>query len=197
MKKKFSLIFFLLFFLAASHSFAQGFFGYPEIIHNGLFLLNGGVGFGRALDSEMQVPPLLLNGDFVLPVASLPFSVGFALGFSTEKETVKRKISMTEISVTESSKNLALGFRLAYHPGIFSITRLDPYFLFLVGGILEWESASAWDGVNTTAASEFDSDLWIGVGVGARYYFLPRLGAFVEAQFGNLHNISFGVSTKF
>jgi hypothetical protein len=196
MKKKFSLIFFLLFFLAASHSFAQGFLSYPETIHGGLILLNGGIGFGGALDTKMQIPPLLLSGDFVLPVASLPFSVGLALGFSTEEETFKQRIGITTQSVTESSKNLALGFRLAYHPNIFSAARLDPYFIFLVGDILEWESVSVWDGVNTTAASEFDSDLWIGFGIGARYYFLPRLGAYAELQLGTLYNISFGISTK-
>jgi hypothetical protein len=174
MKKNVSfcvILFSTLFCFGGVQAHAIDFLDYPTLINNGDVFLNGGVGFGKTLFAKMQCPPLSISVDYALLILALPFSVGAMVAFSSEK------------GEDFHASNLGLAARIAYHIG-WGVDRLDTYALLTLGGIIELTS-------DTTSG-----DFWMGVGAGARYFFLPYLGAYLELSIDKLQIISFGVSFK-
>jgi hypothetical protein len=148
------------------------FLEYPEIMHNGTFFVNAGIGYGKTTLDTIKCPPLSVSLDYALPIASLPFTVGFTSAYSSEKDA------------WESVNNLAFNFRLAYHLG-WGIDSFDSYLMTGAGLILELYDAS------TKPAP------WFWGGVGARYFFIPWFGAYAELGFGRVYNFSAGVAFVF
>jgi hypothetical protein len=84
-----------------------------------------------------------------------------------------------------SSTNLGFALRLAWHPDLSLLPRLDTYLLLNLGYIIEWTAKPATEG-----------DFWIGLVIGGRYFFLPHFGAYLEAGVDRLYNISFGAAFR-
>jgi hypothetical protein len=160
-------------------------FEYPEIINNGSFLLNSGIGFGKGLDSSLKVPPLFISGDSAIPIAGLPFTAGLALAWSAEEGKIEKE--------SRSSKNLGLAFRLGLHEG-WGINRLDTYILLTLGGVTSWESARSDDPAISNKTDEINRLFWFGLGAGARWFFLPKFGINTELTIGNFYNFAIGFS---
>ena len=166
--------------------------GYPDAINNGTVLLNGGIGFGGALHSKMNVPPFNASIDWALPIAAMPFTVGLELALSSEKDTS----TTNYVTINRSSTNFGFAFRLAYHIRWQRLEKLDTYALLAMGDILAMETVSSSNSGEEDILDEIHHVFWFRLGAGARYFFLPRFGAFAELTFGKLYNISFGVSFK-
>jgi len=179
-----------LLFLFAFFPVCGQFVNYPGSLNNGTVILNGGVGFGGPLEGDlsMKVPPLLINFDFAVPIASQPFTVGFALAYSAEKGTIEK--------VSWSTNNLGVAIRFAYHVAL-PLPRLDTYLSFNFGDILSWQNASASDPAIPDTKNKLDANnFWYTFGAGARYFFTANFGAFAELGFSNFDIISFGVCYK-
>ena len=159
--------FIILFFLLGYQAFGQ-LVNYPDIMNNGTVFLHGGVGFSLGPDNR-YTPSGNIVTDFAVPLFALPFTTGFAVTYAGENK-VKGE--------TKSEYNVGIGFRLGYHFNT-GVKQLDPYALLTLGGIV----------------SDYPL-FWLGLGGGARFFFLPRFGAFAEFTMGNLHNISFGLAFK-
>jgi len=162
-------------------------FEYPPVINNGDIFLEGGLGLGLPLHAVPRCPPLSLRLDYALPLAGLPFTVGLEGAFSTEKDS------------SLAALNAGAAFRLAWHLGL-DIPRLDAYLLASAGALfssLEHKAApGAASGAASGAATETALAPWLGLGAGARYFFRPPLGAYLEASLGILKTISLGLSLK-
>jgi hypothetical protein len=143
---------------------------YPPIVTNGTVLLNGGIGYGFELKGEKQILPLTLSCDYALPIASLPFTVGIITGLSIQNEY-------------KAHANLGAAFRLAYHLNLsFPYSQhADIYPLVTAGYIVAFGNGGVF---------------WGGLGGGGRYFFTPRLGAFLELSINTLNSISAGVPYK-
>jgi len=139
---------------------------YPVIINNGTILINTGVGFGGLFKEE---------GDMKCP--PLTASIDFALPLAGLPFTVGL------ITGYSSKANLLNTFliasRIAYHQG-FNIPNFDSYIVLTLGA----------------KVASSDKKVWGGVSLGARYFFLPYLGAFAELGIDAVQVISFGVSFK-
>jgi hypothetical protein len=170
MKKNIFCLFAVLFACSFTAA-AQGidFLEYPEIIHNGSFLINAGIGYGKSTLDTIKCPPLSVSLDYALPIASLPFTVGITSAYSAEKNA--------RVSVD----NLAFKVRLAYHLG-WGLDSFDSYLLAGAGIVL-----GLYDGSTETAP-------WFWGGAGVRYFFLPWLGAYTELGYGKVYNFSIGVA---
>jgi hypothetical protein len=167
----FAVVFACLF---AGTAMAQGidFLEYPEIMHNGSFLVNAGIGYGKSTLDTIKCPPLSVSLDYALPIASLPFTVGAAAVYSSEKNPW--------ISVD----NLAFNVRLAYPLG-WGIDSFDSYLLAGAGLLLELYDGSS------------ETEPWFWGGAGLRYFFLPWFGAYTELGYGKVYTYSIGVAFVF
>ena len=143
-------------------------------MNNGTILVNTGIGFGKPIlktekpkiDSTNLCPPLTVSFDIAIPIAGLPLTVGIITGYFLEE-----------------SKNVKYNFwpiagRIAYH-FTFNVPRLDTYALLTLG-----------------AAISQKNKFWIGVSAGARYFFLPFMGAYLELGIDEVQLITFGLSFK-
>jgi hypothetical protein len=178
--KKLSFTLGLLFFFAGISLFAQtDTKSYPPIINNGTIFLNGGIGYGSAINdnTEIGLPPITVGIDYALPISTLPFSVGLIAGVSSEKATAN-----ANINIDPSLVNLGFAFRLAYHINVFKVDALDTYFLLTTGAVLVFDNSNVF---------------WGGLGLGGRYLFNSRIGAFLELGFNTVTRIAVGISCKF
>jgi len=184
-------------------------------MNNGTIMINTGIGFGLPLTdkvkkderngSEGKCPPLTASFDFALPIAGVPFTFGIIVGFKTESawwynNTDKEKR-------TKNVPIMPIGVRIAYHlPFNIPQIRFDSYALLTFGGSVFFNK----DGflVDIPPAPDADPNskpdkatavtrkFWWGIGGGARYFFLPYMGAYLEFGIGNVQNITFGLSFK-
>jgi hypothetical protein len=152
---------------------------YPSIINNGTVLANTGIGWGEPINDgfSLQCPPLTLSFDYALPIATLPFTLGAILGFSSEKWQ------------GPSIQNFGIAGRIAYHISLpiedaNIYRRLDTYILITMGGILE------------TASQKNKGVFWGGFGGGLRYFFQPDVGAYIELGGNTMNVFSGGISFK-
>jgi hypothetical protein len=172
--RKILLLTLLLF--CVSGLFAQN---YPVIMNNGTILINTGIGFGWPVTYEDKdkatnrvdgplCPPLTVSFDAALPIAGLPLTVGITIGYLME--TLKQGCFYI----------LPVAARIAYHLP-FNVPRLDTYAVLTLGAAIVFDA---------------ESKFWFGLGAGGRYFFLPYMGAYLELGFGNVQNITFGLSFK-
>jgi len=178
--RKILLLALLLF--CVSGLFAQD---YPVIMNNGTILINTGIGFGwpvtdRAL-GDGKCPPLTASLDAALPIAGLPLTVGIIIGYFSETVWWCNN-SLVHI--------VPIAGRIAYHLP-FNVPRLDTYALLTLGG-----SVFIYKDDNVTVSDAVTRKFWFGLGAGGRYFFLPYMGAYLELGFGNVQNLTFGLSFK-
>jgi len=156
---------------------------YPEIMNNGTIFINAGVGFGKpilktktnnkaGIDSKMLCPPLTVSFDIALPIAGLPLTLGIITGFFSEESDLGKDPRVNDYSFWP------IAARIAYHFA-FRVPRLDTYALLTLG-----------------AAVSDISKFWIGISAGARYFFLPYMGAYLELGIDEVQLITFGLSFK-
>ena len=160
----------VLLFFCLSGLFAQN---YPVIMNNGTILVNTGIGFGwpvtgRDRTEDAYCPPLTASFDAALPIAGFPLSVGIIIGF------------LSEYVRGGHYYILPIAARIAYHLP-FNVPRLDTYAVLTLGAAIIFDDKNKF---------------WFGLGAGGRYFFLPYMGAYLEIGFGNVQNITFGLSFK-
>ena len=165
---------------------------YPENINNGTILINGGIGIGKALESKLKVPPLILSLDTAIPFASLPFTAGLAVTWSAEEGALQ---TASLIPVLHSSGNLGTALRIGYHEG-WGIKNFDSYLQLILGGITAWETVKTNDPLVKNKADEPKGYFWFGFGAGVRWFFTPIFGINAEISLGNLYNLAIAVSIK-
>jgi hypothetical protein len=152
-------------------------FEYPLMMNNGALLINTGIGFGKALESSLNLkcPPVTASFDFALPVAGLPVTLGIIAGYSAQER------------FDFQANNLLIAGRAAWHfDFIKKAPRLDPYIVGTLGGVTGF-----------FPGDNIKRYFWGGISLGARYFFLPHIGAYMEAGLDTLQYITFGVSFNF
>jgi len=162
------VLLFILLFFCLTGLFAQN---YPEIMNNGTFLINTGIGFGGRINDNatMLCPPLTVSFDVAIPIAGLPFTIGIITGYFSE-----------EFKNIKLFNFLPVAGRIAYHLG-FNVPRLDTYAVLTLGSVINFDG---------------ESKFWFGLGVGGRYFFHPNIGAYLEAGFDTVQNVTFGLTCK-
>jgi hypothetical protein len=156
------------------------------------FFVNGGAGLEAAFFSvfEHNMPPLSVSVDYVLPAT--PVSFGGKVAFSTVKYSGERieKYSGERI---EDCVNVDMALRMAVHSKILAmIENFDVTALILIG--FDFATGDVFKSIkDSTAVNNFDG-LYLGVGLGARYFFTRNIGAFLEADLKALVKFSVGAS---
>lgn len=142
-------------------------------------IINGGIGIGAPLRTTLLCPPLMVSADYANPLFGLPFTLGGMMGFSAEN------------GGGYQSDNIALAFRLAYHPNFIPVlpSKLDLYGGLLLGGVL-------------SAGEKTAFYFMPGFMLGARYWLLPitdrmGLGVYAELGYSPLYIFSIGGTFKF
>ena len=149
---------------------------YPVIMNNGTILINTGIGFGTSVskDHDRKCPPLTISLDTATPVMGLPLTFGLITGYLSEKNTAS------------DFHYMPIGARIAYHKNFFSrLPRFDSYAVLTLGGIIPFPEKP----VNCNL-------FWFGLNIGARYFFLPGMGAYIELGFDTVQIITFGFTFK-
>jgi len=197
----------LLIFFSAVQLYSQG-ADYPYIMNNGTIFINTGVGFGSSgvgfgslkleknINTKTLCPPITVSMDIAIPVLGFPVSLGLTAGYFSESGSVTDSKSGSKIE-TDLSGLLVAG-RIAYHFNFLKqLPRLDTYALLTIGGIISNNNVSVTPKVGNKSSKESDKQyFWFGINAGARYFFTPNIGAFVELGLDTIQNLSFGVSFK-
>jgi hypothetical protein len=167
---------------------------YPRAFPANNLTLSAGFGINTPTEGNMTIPPILLTADYALPIGGLPFSIGGIFGiYGSERRT-----PVLTNSYTQSWLYINFGARLGYHFN-WGVDKLDTYALTTLG----WTSYSSkatfedWPaGIpKPVAEASTGAFLW-GISVGARYFFAPNLGAFLEMGYSTLSFLSLGISFK-
>ncbi|MDR2485856.1 MAG: hypothetical protein LBD55_10730 [Treponema sp.] len=161
---------------------------YPKPIEKGNWLLDLGIGFGLPGEGSLLIPPIMLTVEYALPIADLPFSVGGLVGLSGSHW----KSWQGSYDHEYTAIYLSFGGRIAYHFN-WGVDKLDTYVTTTLGwtiGFRSWE----WPGHK-------NNDIWgaflFGTHIGARYYFIPNVGAFIELGGWSPHYAALGVAFRF
>jgi len=145
-------------------------------------LLNIGVGVNSAY--QRGIP---LGASFEVGITD-NISVGANLDYLSSNY----KLTNTKLSFT----TIYLAARASYHfNNLFKITneKIDVY----AGPSLGYRIFSWKDNSGSSLGSAYGSGLYIGVHVGAKYYFTEKIGAFVEGGDVGSTNARVGVAFKF
>jgi hypothetical protein len=178
--KKAVLCVVLLVCLAGGAVFGLDFFSYPAGIQQFRPLFNAGAGIGRMdWGDKLQVPPLVFSAELPVSIARLPFS--FGASFALERFTGE------QLGVDLGWTEVAIDAKVAYHLNV-EVPKLDTYAALCLGICLE----SLKEGDSSTAYTWFD----YGFFVGARYFFVPNVGVYLEAGYSPLVIASLGAAFK-
>lgn len=151
---------------------------YPDIMNNGTYFINTGIGFGSAKGIVNpgyigNCPPLTITIDQAIPIGGFPMTLGLAIGYFSGNLT----------QTNEHCSYMPIGIRFAYHFN-FNIPRLQVYALLTIGPVLSF-------------ADNFNKAFfWFGLNAGSRYFFHPNIGAYIELGFDRVHIINFGFSFR-
>ena len=149
---------------------------YPVIMNNGTIIINTGAGFGTTMSKALnrKCPPITVSMDAAVPIMGLPLTLGLITGYLSEKDTAS------------DFHYMPIGARIAYHKNFFSrLPRFDSYAVLTLGGALPFPDRP-------------DNSMlfWFGLNIGARYFFLPGMGAYIELGFDTVQIITFGLTFK-
>jgi hypothetical protein len=193
MKKIFSLL--VLAALAAGSLSAFDWKAYGGI-EKGDWLINAGVGFGTPLYGDMTIPPISASVDYALPIAGLPFTVGGYFGINGSKYEYEWTVLGETHGYTYTYTGLAFGARLGYHPKFFDLEKLDLYANLCLGYYL-YTAEAEYHGYDGSGDDPVDySTFFFATNVGARYFFTPRFGAFVELGYSAMSYVTAGLAVK-
>jgi hypothetical protein len=196
MKGLFRLIFvcLLLAGTAIGSAFAFDARAYPDSLEKGNIVINAGIGFGTPLYGDMSIPPISASIDYALPLGGLPFTLGGIVGFNQSKY----EWSILNYGYTYTYTGIAFGARMGYHPD-FGVKNLDAYADITLGyyiytGKAEYDN---WPTGTPKAEPSSYSTFLFGGSIGARYFFIPKVGAFLELGYSALSYVTAGVAIKF
>ena len=158
-----------------------------EIASKGTSMVNLGIGLGYRFGGSMSVPPLSVAYDYSLKSGLIDGNGAITLGGYLAYTSAK--YSYWAQSTTASYT--VLGVRGMFHYQF--VPKLDTYAGLMLGYHFTSVSstAPAEHYESSIAASAFD----IGVILGARYFFTPRIGAFTELGY-SLPYWNLGVTFK-
>lgn len=171
---------------------------YPKPIEKGNWLLDLGIGFGLG-GSNTLIPPILFTAEYALPIADLPFTIGGLVGFawshweSGDKSNKKNYWERDWI-------HIPVGFRIAYHFN-WGVDKLDTYVTTTLGWDIAIYTGTYYDGSGNK--HDYDDEyngvdyFLFGTHIGARYYFIPNVGAFLELGGYAPHYAALGVAFRF
>ncbi|WP_010256670.1 outer membrane beta-barrel protein [Treponema primitia] len=161
---------------------------YPSAVPANSFAVNIGIGLNYPKDGNLIVPPLSASVDYNLPIGGLPFFLGGIVGFYSSGEDN----SLLGAKYEYTYSNLDLGFRIGYHFN-WDVDGLDTYAVGTFGyqaEWLEWKSGGL-------SGDDSDGSLLFGAAVGARWFFTPVIGVFMELGYSALSFASTGLSIHF
>jgi hypothetical protein len=174
---------------------ALDFKAYPNSLEKGNFIINAGIGFGTPLYGDMVVPPISVGVDYALPIGGLPFTIGGLVGFNRSKY----EWSFLNYGYTFTYTGIAFAARVGYHPD-FGVKNLDIYAALALGYYIytaKAEYTGDWSLYGPKTDPTSYSRFYFGINLGARYFFVPMFGVFVEAGYSALSYITAGVAIKF
>jgi hypothetical protein len=168
---------------------------YPSATPGGSFVINAGIGIGPAIYGDITVPPLGITVDYNMPIEGLPFFVGGLFEFAASKW----EQSYATLKYTDKYGFLSLGGRFGYHLN-WAVDKLDTYAVATLGYTVyfyEQDLSGNWGGSKPTKNDSVGTFLF-DINLGARYFFVPKVGAFLEIGGGyhNLSSVSLGVACK-
>lgn len=189
LKKKTAVLILAILLLTTGGLFAQEWYNtFPASISPGNWILNAGVGFGNPIAGDLTIPPILASVDYALSTP-LPFTVGGFVSYAGSKYDY--------YYATIRYSFWAFGGRFSWHPN-FGVEKLDTYATINLGYLISSGSTSYKSGYDNTydRTSSYNRFYWGGT-LGARYFFIPKIGAFAELGYSNLAFITAGVTVKF
>jgi hypothetical protein len=162
---------------------------YPRCTGAGNWLINVGIGMGGNMGASynygadyITIPPIHATVDTNIPLGGLPFFFGAFLDYQGSGFKGNQYINKWFYST------LNLGARIGYHFN-WGIDNLDTYALIKAG----W---SIYFGDTEWLPTDWGWPV-LGLTVGGRYYFIPMLGAWLEAGIGSYYSLGLGVTLKF
>ncbi len=188
--KKFLLCFVLLAFIATTSLFAwepSDLTTYPSIVNEKSWLLNVGVGLGdfpKSFDANyFWIPPVRVTLDKNVPLGGkgLPFFFGGHIGFSGHGYKHK--------NTSWFYGNIPIGARFGYHFN-FGVDKLDVYAVTSAGWVI-------YLGDNDFRPDNLLGLPFLGVNVGARYFFTDNLGVWAEVGYTSVSWLDIGLTFKF
>jgi hypothetical protein len=200
MKGVFRLVFvgLLLFGITIGSVSAVDFTAYPGALAKGNIILNAGVGFGTPLYGDMTIPPISVSVDYALPIGGLPFTVGALGGFNRSKYDYTYNLYGGNYGYTWTYTGIAIAGRLGYHPDL-GVKNLDVYADIALGYYIytaKAEYTGNWGAASKPDPTSYSTFYW-GGNLGARYFFVPKFGAFVELGYSALSYVTAGLTVKF
>jgi hypothetical protein len=185
MKKILVFVMALLCFSGAS-VFAAEPLSFPSIVKPGNIIANAGVGLFNSLALRNRgtqvVLPLSLSVEYALPIG-VPLSVGAVIGFTSSERTG----GSGDGEYTFSWTVFSIGAKAAYHFN-WAIQNLDTYLALTLGGNVmsaNTEYDETYYKAYTVKPSAGDpvSSFLFGLEIGARFFFNPNIGIFIEEGF--------------
>jgi len=142
-----------------------------EIASKGTSMVNLGIGLGYRFGGSMSVPPLSVAYDYSLKSGLIDGNGAITLGGYPAYTSANYSYYLGGTSF--SASHTVLGVRGMFHYQF--VPKLDTYAGLMLGYHIASTSATGYYG-NSLVGSGFD----LGVILGARYFFTPRIGAFTE-----------------
>lgn len=142
-----------------------------EIASKGTSMVNLGIGLGYRFGGSMSVPPLSVAYDYSLKSGLIDGNGAITLGGYLAYTSANYSYYLGGTSF--SASHTVLGVRGMFHYQF--VPKLDTYAGLMLGYHIASTSATGYYG-NSLVGSGFD----LGVILGARYFFTPRIGAFTE-----------------
>jgi hypothetical protein len=142
-----------------------------EIASKGTSMVNLGIGLGYRFGGSMSVPPLSVAYDYSLKSGLIDGNGAITLGGYLAYTSANYSYYLGGTSF--SASHTVLGVRGMFHYQF--APKLDTYAGLMLGYHIASTSATGYYG-NSLVGSGFD----LGVILGARYFFTPRIGAFTE-----------------
>lgn len=191
--KKFSVLIVALIIGATASVSAMDFKSYPDSFKKGNIAFNAGIGLSSlgTTYGNTVIPPVSATVDYALPIGDLPLSFGALFGITTADWTY----SDGSGTYGYGYSIIAIGVRGAYHFN-FDVKGLDTYAGLMLGYYIvnsTYTGTGAYSSLAGTAGAA--STIGWGTYVGARYFFIPNVGAFAELGYGFTF-ITAGVTVK-
>jgi len=190
----------MLLYFSGAPLFAADDSSFPPSIEPGNIIANASIGLLDSLALSGRgaplVLPLSLSVEYALPI-SLPLSLGAVIGFASNE----RSEGTGDAKYTFTWPVFSLGVKVAYHFN-WAINRLDSYAALTLGanflsGKAEYNENYYKDYTVKPSAGDSATSLLLGVELGARFFFSPNFGVFVEEGFNTFTHFRVGIVVKF
>jgi hypothetical protein len=174
---------------------------FPSSVEPGNIIANVGIGLSHSLALRYRgtqvVLPLSLSVEYALPI-SIPISVGAVIGFTSSERTS----GSGDGEYTFSWSVFSIGAKVAYHFN-WAIQNLDTYLGLTLGGNVisahpaEYNASYYQDYTVKPSSGDNGGNFLFGLEVGARFFFNPNIGIFIEEGFNTFTYLRSGLVFKF